>query len=561
MQVQLERIGVNVTSKARHAKLHGRNHLVVNARILKPGIHESANLGKILYTEDRLSKGYQVWNGIDVVLFHPMANGQYISARDPDILDSRGIGKQFNSKYGDGIETEVWIDINRANELDERVVANIEAEKTTELSTGLFPFLVNEEGELAGVQYKNRLADYFPDHLAILTEGTGACSVDKGCGLLIANCACQEKDIPTIDSWTNQYTGDYRRKLAADGLALPDGSFPVVNVADLETAVKAFSRAGSRTAAKRHLTKRAKELGKADLLPADWNVPVVLVNAAVEMSLDSIQSAVRNALYARFSQPGYSWNGYVEEVYDTFVVYCVRGENWDTDTYRIGYRMDGDDAVLDGDPIKVQRVIQYQTVANEFVANASGWTFNLNGDGKMAGKFDKVAHLKGLVANGTLKQEEADKLKDQPDNIVELIQPKKAAEPPPTPKPEPAVNADPAKPKLSWNDLVANADADTQEMLGEMRMARDNQKNVFVQTILAANGNTFTEDELKKMPLTFLKGMSNMVPKQPNDPNVLNLPANYLGQMGTGPTVNSGKVDEEPLVAPSLFIIPKDAAA
>ena len=53
---------------------------------------------------------------------------------------------------------------------------------------------------------------------------------------------------------------------------MSDGSFPIVTVGDLQNAIQAFGRAGNPSAAKRHIIRRAKALGRSDLLPESWNV-------------------------------------------------------------------------------------------------------------------------------------------------------------------------------------------------------------------------------------------------------------------------------------------------
>lgn len=69
-----------------------------------------------------------------------------------------------------------------------------------------------------------------------------------------------------------EFSADKRRELAEKGQALPDGSFPIVNKSDLSNAIQAFGRAGDKEKAKRHIIKRAKALGAAEMLPDDWQV-------------------------------------------------------------------------------------------------------------------------------------------------------------------------------------------------------------------------------------------------------------------------------------------------
>lgn len=66
------------------------------------------------------------------------------------------------------------------------------------------------------------------------------------------------------------FTTEERKKAAASGAAMSDGSFPIENKEDLENAVRAFGRAKNKASAKRHIIRRAKALDATDLLPADW---------------------------------------------------------------------------------------------------------------------------------------------------------------------------------------------------------------------------------------------------------------------------------------------------
>jgi hypothetical protein len=61
-----------------------------------------------------------------------------------------------------------------------------------------------------------------------------------------------------------------RRKLAEEGKALPDGSFPIRNREDLQDAIQSYGRAKDKTEAKRWIKRRAKELNAEGELPDDW---------------------------------------------------------------------------------------------------------------------------------------------------------------------------------------------------------------------------------------------------------------------------------------------------
>ena len=61
-----------------------------------------------------------------------------------------------------------------------------------------------------------------------------------------------------------------REEMAKEGLALPDGSFPISNVDDLRNAIMAHGRAVDKEKAKKHIIKRAREMGKEEMIPAAW---------------------------------------------------------------------------------------------------------------------------------------------------------------------------------------------------------------------------------------------------------------------------------------------------
>jgi len=64
-----------------------------------------------------------------------------------------------------------------------------------------------------------------------------------------------------------KFTEEERKELAKKGLALPNGSFPIVNVDDLKNAILSFGLAKNKDEAAKFIAKRAKALNADDLLP------------------------------------------------------------------------------------------------------------------------------------------------------------------------------------------------------------------------------------------------------------------------------------------------------
>lgn len=66
------------------------------------------------------------------------------------------------------------------------------------------------------------------------------------------------------------YSEESRASMAKAGHALPDGSYPIKDEADLKNAIQAYGRAKDKTAAKAHIMKRAVDLGMEELIPLSW---------------------------------------------------------------------------------------------------------------------------------------------------------------------------------------------------------------------------------------------------------------------------------------------------
>lgn len=73
------------------------------------------------------------------------------------------------------------------------------------------------------------------------------------------------------DTGWKDYSPEVRERMAKDGEAMPDGSFPIADCEDLKNAIQAIGRAKDPAAAKRHIKKRARALDCDVELPEDWN--------------------------------------------------------------------------------------------------------------------------------------------------------------------------------------------------------------------------------------------------------------------------------------------------
>ncbi len=66
------------------------------------------------------------------------------------------------------------------------------------------------------------------------------------------------------------FTAEERKKLAEEGKAMPDGSFPIENKQDLKNAIRLAGQAKDKKAAIEFICRRARALSAEDMIPDEW---------------------------------------------------------------------------------------------------------------------------------------------------------------------------------------------------------------------------------------------------------------------------------------------------
>lgn len=109
--------------------------------------------------------------------------------------------------------------------------------------------------------------DQLTDEMAaLLNKG----DMNAGDMLAAIKKAMEEKTLDDLKFGKKDYSDDQRKDMAANGEALPDGSYPIKTAQDLHNAVQAYGRASDPEKAKAHIKSRAAALGMTDQLPDDW---------------------------------------------------------------------------------------------------------------------------------------------------------------------------------------------------------------------------------------------------------------------------------------------------
>lgn len=197
------------TSGIRYEMLEGREYVVAPMVMITEGVHAGSN-GPLYYSANELSKAPMAWDHKPIVVYHPEINGKGVTACDPVIMNTQKVGLILNTRWDDvakKLRAEAWLEKARLSVVDNRIETFLEERKLMEVSTGLFTSNESKEGEWNGKKYTAEAHDLTPDHLALLPDRKGACSIEDGAGLLQLNQA------------SNEYKKSVQEYLTAKGVA------------------------------------------------------------------------------------------------------------------------------------------------------------------------------------------------------------------------------------------------------------------------------------------------------------------------------------------------------
>lgn len=195
MEVILKKLLANWSGKSWKSTMNGRSYLVAPLTLIVPGVLNGSR-GPVLYPDDETRKSTLSWNGVPIVGYHPFVNGHPVSARDPDILQNQGIGSVYRARMSERLAAEGWFDEVLTRNFDERLPdaktrlwPRLEKGEPIEVSTGLGVVLepASPNSVFNGISYHSTARNFQPDHLAVLPDQVGACSLKDGCGVFNAD--------------------------------------------------------------------------------------------------------------------------------------------------------------------------------------------------------------------------------------------------------------------------------------------------------------------------------------------------------------------------------------
>ena len=180
-----------------------------------------------------------------------------------------------------------------------------------------------------------------------------------------------------------EFSEEERKKLAQEGKALPDGSFPIESEEDLKNAIHAYGRASDKEAAKKHIIARAKALGLMNLIPEDW-------------TSETEKAAIRRACAKIALKKGMYEVGWFAELLESLNWLCLQTE----------YERDFED---DGSTVPEGLREAWLALLGEFKAMAIEEADELAAHGGKGAKAMKITDQAGLTKAAKTMQEHLEK--------------------------------------------------------------------------------------------------------------------------------------------------------
>lgn len=449
------------TYTVRTEQLHGKNNIVVPVVMMVEGVHSGSH-GPILHLAEELGRYPESWDGIPVTIGHPNVNGSYVSANSPDVLDDWAVGRIFNTRMdGSLLRAEAWIDEDDLMRISEETLTRLNDNEVIEVSVGVF----SDEETASGIwnmeNYNAIARNHRPNHLALLPDEIGACSIEDGCGVRV-----------------NQ----------KGGTKVTDKKEVIVNEKNRSQVLKELNRLGFS------------------------------IN---EVGQNEVREKIAHLVYGF---DGSGLDNYLEEVYSDYFVYAQFNNRTEPRTrklYKQSYSIDNaNDVKLNGEPIHVKKEVSYDAIPStnkkEEERIITQRVIQKNNKKSMCTECVKKA-ADNLIANKATAWNEDDReyLESQTEEQLEKMTP--------PPVKEPEVNT--AKPTredvlavlsekpMTNEEFLGLASPEVRSQIEEGLELRTNQKNTLVSQI-TANTDQWTKEELEAKEISELQKLHKVVVKE-----------------------------------------------
>ena len=202
------RVAVNAAS-IRREQHNGREHIVVPSFTLPDGV--IMNNG--LYPKEEIDKAYKGLEGTLAPLSHPMVDGDYVSARQPEAINAYHVGAWNRNveRVGHRVSIEKWIDVEFAKNTEggRALLEAIDKGEPIHTSTGIF---LDREMTPNADGYGWIARNMVFDHDALLLNEQGAATPEDGVGMMVNKTFVINSAIPVANE--DALDDSYGEKLA-----------------------------------------------------------------------------------------------------------------------------------------------------------------------------------------------------------------------------------------------------------------------------------------------------------------------------------------------------------
>ncbi|KQU96447.1 hypothetical protein [Devosia sp. Root105] len=198
-------VRVNVRAVAnvaavRKEKRNGRDVVIVPSATMPDDIIMNGSQGKVLYPADEIAKSFKQLERTPAPLGHPMINGKFVSARDPEGINIGHIGAWNENVRQEGgrvlLDKVIDVEVANRSEGGKAVLAAIDAGGPIHTSTGLLAHLEDVTNSTSHQRVARAMVF---DHDAILLNEEGAATPEQGVGMLV-NAQGETEEIEVINS-------------------------------------------------------------------------------------------------------------------------------------------------------------------------------------------------------------------------------------------------------------------------------------------------------------------------------------------------------------------------
>ena len=475
--------------------LEGREHWVVPVTFLVEGVH-CGSFGCLYYDRELLQNTAHQWNGVPVPVIHPYdTNGDPLpTCNDPAVINRQNVGRLFNVRsIRNKLKGELWFDVERLKAVDIELYNRVKDGEMIEVSTGLTLHQITQDGGIWNNEnYEAQTVAYHADHLAVLPNQRGACSLEDGCGIR------NREGGDSVD-------GDMNRENGTTGKVKEW----------LKGLFSGFSG----------LALNASEVSYTDLIQK------------IQQHLDTMDTD--------------SQKYYLRELFQSSVIYEVSpGEMAPSGSESHLYKADfnvGEDGNIELSNVQEVRLEQnFVPVENEQEEKENDDEKQTGGDVKLSDKTanNKKGELIQAVIDCPCSQWNKDDRETlegfSEDALVKMQFVENKAEE----KDAPVEHVD----NESVDNYLKSAPAEIRDVISSGIRLHNQKKAELTERILKAEGSTFTKESLQNKSMEDLEGIASLIRDVPKSPAM-----NYAGNAGIQLVENSDDEDE-PLAIPEASL-------